>query len=1191
MMENSLKSCRDELLPGLSIIHGNHLEDLRDVAVHWIKKYPLDVLESEQFIVQSNGMAQWLKLALAGDDGCGISAGLEFLLPGRWVWTAYRSILGETIPTESPYDRERLVWRFFSILPTLSTDELFLPLNRFLENDKDQQRQYQLACRLGNLFDQYQVYRADWLEQWAKGRDRVINSRGQLVDIKADHLWQAELWRRLRAGVSYELQNVGRSDLHQNFLRKSKHTDVRPPMLPPRVIVFGISSLPKQVLETLDAVSGFCQVLFFVNNPCRYFWADIIEDRELLSIEHARHLKKESVPVPLDPDLIHCHANPLLAAWGKQGRDYIGLVYGYDTPETYRNNFAEIDLFRDVIPPGTRGTLLQQIQQAVLDLDPLVQKDEPTVPVAASDRSISFQVAHSRQREVEILQDQLLYSFETLDNLLPRDIVVMTPDIGAYAPHIEAVFGNLSSDDPRYIPFTVADHPGKKSVPLLRAIEKLLHLPDLPMTPRDFMDLLEVSAFQKRFGFTQADLPRILQWIRGAGISLGLNKEHRTLFGFPPDLDQNSWAFGLDRMLLGYAVGKNEAWNGIEPFDEIGGLDAHLVGRIAEVVERLEALWTKLQTPARPELWSLNLRSTARDFFEPMDSGERLILLRMDQVLDEWLENCTEAELDQELTLTVVRAFFLEKMTLGGMSQRFLAGMVNFGTLMPMRAIPFRVVCLLGMNDGDFPRSFPPLDFDMMAQKGMYRPGDRSKREDDRYLFLEALLSAREKLYLSHVGRDVRDNAERMPSVLVGQLRDYIDAGWHLESGSLEPGLAAHLTTVHPLQPFGISYFTGPGSDHDPEPGSNPGASLFTYSHEWRTCLGHRAVHDPEPPLSIPLPEQPLTLGVLAGFMKNPVKFFYTHFLGIRFDDIDLDSLDHEPFALDFLAPFGPGYALLEAGLRAGNAPELYPGDRGACGVETAVVEEAERLTRTGQLPMAGFGTIAAKSLTDPVLAMLTRYDRLKERWPLSHDPREISLKFDIEGSPESWLEDWLNNLVTTDISAAHNDALTEFSRTEFYPRNILGKNRKDLRLYPMVPLWIGHLAGCAMGMSLTSHLISPDTTFSFDPLDPEDAALTLMEIIKTFRRGFTRPLPATAKTGLAYVAALVDNDQDKAKSAAAKAYQGDGYNSKGELGYDPYLQRTFPDFDALWQDGENLFKDLAVTLYSPMVSAGEVRQ
>ena len=142
-----------------------------------------------------------------------------------------------------------------------------------------------------------------------------------------------------------------------------------------------------------------------------------------------------------------------------------------------------------------------------------------------------------------------------------------------------------------------------------------------------------------------------------------------------------------------------------------------------------------------------------------------------------------------------------------------------------------------------------------------------------------------------------------------------------------------------------------------------------------------------------------------------------------------------------------------------------------------------------------------------------------------------------------------------------------------------------------MVPLWIGHLAGCALGMSLTSHLISPDTTFSFDPLDPEDAALTLMEIIKTFRRGFTRPLPATAKTGLAYVAALVDNDQDKAKSAAAKAYQGDGYNSKGELGYDPYLQRTFPDFDALWQDGENLFKDLAVTLYSPMVSAGEVRQ
>ncbi len=1185
------------LLPGLSIIHGNRLEDLRDVAVHWISTHSLGVLETEQFIVQSNGMAQWLKLALAEDDGCGISAGLETQLPGTWVWTAYRAILGDdTIPTDSPYDRERLVWRFFSILPTLLTDDTFSSLNRFLEGDTDQRRQYQLACRLADLFDQYQVYRADWLKGWAEGKDQLLTGGGRWVDIPPQHAWQAELWRRLRARVPAAIQNIGRSDLHQAFLQKASDTRVRPAMLPPRVIVFGISSLPKQVLETLYAVSHLCQVLLFVNNPCRHFWADIIEDRELLRIDHARHSGKETMPTPLDPVEVYQHANPLLAAWGKQGRDYIGLVYGYDAPETYRKNFAEIDLFRDVVPLDDRGTLLHEIQQAILDLEPPAPDSESRRPVARGDRTIAFQVAHSRQREVEILQDQLLHSFETLDHLLPRDVVVMTPDIEGYAPHIEAVFGNLTPDNSRFIPFTIADHPGKKSVPLVKALERLLRLPDLRMATRDFMDLLEVPAFQRRFGFEETDLPRLFQWIKGAGISWGLNQAQRASFGLPPDLDQTTWAFGLNRMLLGYAVGTNKAWRNIEPYDEIGGLEAHLVGRVANVVERLESLWTTLQSSASPEQWCRCLRTLARDFFEPVDAGERLVLNRMDQVLDDWLNACTQADLDQELTLSVVRDYFLEKMAVQGVSQKFLAGMVNFGTLMPMRAIPFRVVCLLGMNDGAFPRSHPPLDFDLMAEPGMYRPGDRSTREDDRYLFLEALLSARERFYLSHVGRDVRDNSERTPSVLVGQLRDYINAGWYLEPGCAEPehresgcpeperpepgqpghedlNLVDYLTTVHPLQPFGRVYFTGQD------------ASLFTYALEWQNCLGRQNDPPREQRLETPPCVDALTLGPLTGFMKNPVKFFYTHCLSIRFDDIGLENLDHEPFALDLLAPFNLGATLLSAGLAAGIGPELYPGRGGPSVVEAAVVEAADRLTRTGELPMAGFGTLAAENLATPVIDMLTRYGSLVERWPRPCDPMEIALVIHQEGWPEIRLDDWLDNMITRD--AVDPGAFgPQFARQQFYPRNILDRGGKLSLVYPLVSLWVGHVAGCAMGIDLTSHLIAPDAVAAFHPLDKPAALTILMEILTVFRQGLARPLPVTAKTGVAYAAALVAKDEQRAKNDAARVYAGDGFNARGELGYDPYLQRTFPDFDSLWQAHDTLFKDLAATLYAPMVQA-----
>ncbi|MCP4118734.1 MAG: exodeoxyribonuclease V subunit gamma [Desulfobacteraceae bacterium] len=1176
-METQRKNSGQGLLPGLSIIHSNHLEDLRKVAVGWIKAHPLQVLETEQFIVQSNGMAQWLKLALAADDGCGISAGLEVQLPGRYIWTAYRSVLGDdTIPVDSPYDKERLVWRLFRLLPSLAGDSVFLPLNRFLEEDDDLRKRHQLSCHLADLFDQYQVYRADWLEDWAAGLDQLRKGGGEPVELPLEQKWQAELWRRLKADVPDVFRRIGRADLHQRFLQAAKELrGVRPAALPPRVIVFGISSLPKQVLEALQAVSSLCQVLLFVHNPCRHFWADIIEDRELLRIEHARHKAKSSMPEPLDPELLHQHANPLLAAWGKQGRDYIGLLYGYDQPDDYEKDFAEIDLFDDFIPPETGGTLLQQVQQAILDLDPLPIDRDARQWVDVDDRSICFQIAHSRQREVEVLQDQLLHCFETIEDLNPRDVIVMTPDIEAYAPHIEAVFGNLPPGDPRFIPFTIADKPNRESVPMLKALEKLLHLPDSRMAVSDLMDLLEVPAFRERFGMGEADLPKLRQWIEGAGISWGLNPDQRTTFGLPPGLGQNTWDFGLKRMLLGYAVGGGEEWNGIEPYDEVGGLEAALVGPLGAVLDGMETLWKALSRPGTPGQWCERIRNLASDCFLPMGNQDRLTINRLEQVLDDWLEACNEAELEEELTLAVVREFFLGMMVESSISQRFLAGMVNFGTLMPMRAIPFKVVCILGISDGEFPRSHPPLDFDLMAGKGLYRPGDRSRREDDRYLFLEALLSAREKFYLSYVGRDVRDNSERMPSVLVGQLRDYLNAGWQLEGPEDENDnspLLDNLTCIHPLQPFGNAYFI----KDRPE--------LFTYAHEWRSSLDVEATGTADEPLEPPRFEGALQLNSLIRFLKNPVQYFFNQRLAVRFDEVSVVSQDQEPFALDFLAPFGLGSRLLEAGLSA--EPEA---------VETAVAKEAERLTRTGELPMAGFGKLAAKELKQPIVSMVNHHHGLCSQWPLKHDPMEISIALDpdlpqaatLDLSLASTLDDWLDRLHETNVQDAGSgpDAPARYGRWEFYPRPIMDKGGKLFRIYSLVPLWVRHLAGCAQGIDLASHLVAPDGVATLPPLERTRARRILMTIIALWEEGLNHPLPVTAKTGITYVDFLKAKGGDKAKAEALKAYEGDGFRSHGELGYDLYLQRAYPEFDALWQARDNLFITLCENLYEPLVN------
>jgi exodeoxyribonuclease V gamma subunit len=1161
-----------ELTAGLSIIHSNHLEDLRRVAVRWIGSHPLKPLENEIFLVQSNGMAQWLKLAMAADDGCGISAATDFQLPARFLWQAYRAVLGEAeTPYESAYDKERLTWRLLKLLPCLLEDDRFAPLKRFLADDDDLRKRYQLACCLADLYDQYQVYRADWLEEWAVGKDRLRNARGEVEPLPNGQAWQAALWRRIQGDLPRQQRGTSRAELHHRFLEALAALPGRPAGLPRRIMVFGICSMPRQTLDALQALSRCCQVLMFVHNPCRHYWADIIEDRELLRIEHARHGRKAQIPPDLDPELLHQHVNPLLAAWGKQGRDYIGLLYAYDHPDAYRHNFAEIDLFQDVVPPDQPGRLLQQVQQAILDLRPLPAPDQAKLPVAPGDRSISFQLAHSRQREVEILQDQLLFLFERMPDLKPRDIIVMTPDIRAYAPHIEAVFGNLQTEDARHIPFTIADNPDRASAPMLAALEKLLQLPDLRITVGDMLDLLEVPAFRERFGLAEADLPTLHRWIEGAGVRWGLSGAHRQGFDLPSGLEQNTWMFGLHRMLLGYAVGSNAPWRQIAPYDEIGGLEAALVGPLAAMLEKLAKYWQILLHPAKADEWCQRILGLFTDFFNPTGSRDSLTQRRLEEVLDQWLNACTDAGLEDQLTLPVVRGAILTALTDASISQRFLAGMVNFGTLMPMRAIPFNVVCLLGMNDGQYPRSRPAPDFDLMAAPGHCRPGDRSRREDDRYLFLEALLSAREKLYISYIGKSVRDNSPCVPSVLVSQLRDYLASGWTVAGSRASDSdsgdrLLAELTCQHPLQPFSRTYF---------QPARGP--DIFTYAHEWRRIFDPREKVPKDGSLDPPQFESSLTLNQLIRFLKKPVQRFFNQRLNVYFEEVEVTTLDQEPFSLDPLAPFNLGGQLLEAGLAAD------PVDSSA-----AVEEAIRRMRLTGELPMHGFGEMAAAQLAGPVEQMLAYHFRLREQFPHPAKPAEIDLAVTLDDCGCRAVQDWLADLYRPDL-AEPSAGSESVARWQFYPQTMLDDKGQLFRLDNLIAPWVYHLAGCAQGLDLTSYLVAPDGLVKLPSLDRDLAREWIDAIIAHWWSGLCQPLPVSAKSAMAYLRVRhvdPDADPDKAVDAARKAYQGNGYNAFGELGYSLYLKRIYPDFDAMWQADGNRFIRLAEALYAPIVQS-----
>lgn len=1129
---------------GFMVVHGNRLDELRSLVVSWMRRYPLAPLENEIALVQSNGIAQWLKLALAQDPeeddtgGCGIAAAIDVQLPGSFMWQLYRMVLGrDQIPVKSLLDKAPLTWRLMRLLPQLINQPHFEPLQRFLTHDTDLRKRYQLAERLADLFDQYQVYRADWLEDWAEGRHQLRNVRGEAKPLTPANCWQAELWRALLLDVGEQGMAQSRAGVHQRFIERINSLDVAPDGLPSRVIVFGISSLPAQALEALAGLARFSQVLLCVHNPCRHHWADIVADKDLLRHQYKRQARKSGMPVVLDPQTLHQHAHPLLAAWGKQGRDYINLLDSYDDPNSYRSAFRDgrIDLFSDSQPQS----MLNELQDDILELRPLIETREhwPAVDLQ-KDKSIRFHIAHSAQREVEILHDQLLARFSADPDLRPRDIIVMVPDIDSYAPHIRAVFGQMERHDPRFIPFTLTDQGQRGRDPLLIAVEHLLKLPDSRFPVSEILDLLDVAALRARFGVEERDLPTLHRWIEGAGIRWGMNAEQRAGLGLPPELEQNSWRFGLRRMLLGYAVGSASAYEGIEPYDEIGGLDAALIGPLVALLDTLEIAHQELSHPATPKEWGIRLQALVQLFFQASNEHDDYVLAQLEELRETWLDTCESVGLHDELPLTVVREAWLAGLDQGRLSQRFLAGSVNFCTLMPMRAIPFKLVCLLGMNDGDYPRAQPPLDFDLMGSD--YRPGDRSRREDDRYLLLEALLSARDQLYISWVGRSIRDNSERPASVLIGQLRDHLASGWRLPG--TDENLLESLTQEHPLQPFSARYF-------------HEGDKLFSYANEWQALHQANATNDTTELLDDYLQEEPLSLGQLQDFLRNPVRHFFSQRLKVFFEATEVPLPDEEPFVLDALQRYNLSDSLLEAAMG-----QL---DR----VDHALEVQARRLQNSGLLPLAGFGDYIQRELIEPLPDLLQRYHQILALWPTPLSSA-LPVSLELQGLR---LEGWLSGL--------HQRADGGLLSLTTIPNSIGSvKSRKWHRL---TRPWVNHLVACASGMAMTTALVASDDTLLLEPMDKAAALSALGDLLMAWQSGMRQPLPIAVKTAFAW---LAHTDPVKADAAARKAYEGDGRTSEGERRESPALMRQFVDYDALIAD--ETFPDWCSALYKPMFEA-----
>jgi exodeoxyribonuclease V gamma subunit len=1233
------------------VLQGDRPEALAALLAAWLARHPLAPLEPEVLLVQSNGIAQWLRQTLAADPsagGLGVAAGLDVQLPARFLWRAYRAVLGaDAVPDRSPLDQAPLVWRLMRLLPALRDPHEMAPLTRYLASDADGRKRYALAGQLAGLYDQYQVYRADWLADWAAGRDQLQALHGA-TSLPDDQRWQAALWRALLADGHMDGE-AGRAGVHQRFMaamRALAESGARaPPGLPRRVVVFGIAALPAQTLQALAALSSHVQVMLFIHNPCRYYWADIVDGRELLRGAYRRLQHKPGAPAAFDAAALHAQAHPLLAAWGKLGRDYLHLVDGYDEPGRYRDLWrgvrvgkgeGRIDLFSD--PTSGRDwpprTLLAQLQDDILELRPLAETRAAWPPVdPARDKSLRLHCAHTPQREVEILHDQLLARFEADPTLQPREVIVMAPDIDAYAPHVEAVFGRLGKDDARYIPYSIADREQGRGEPLLAALDALLRLPDGRCAVSDVLDLLEVRSLRTRFGLDEDALPRIRRWVQGAAAHWGLDAAQRAAQGLAAAGDTGTWQFALQRLWLGYAAGAGGAFQGIAPYDGAAGLEAADLGSLAALIDALRESWQTLQRSAPPLQWAERLRALLARFFDVTGERERLLLQDLFDALEQWLADCAAARFDAPVPLAVARQAWLDALRAPGLHQRFLSGGVNFCTLLPMRSIPFRVVCLLGMSDGAFPRPPRRVDFDLM--RGDRRPGDRAREGDDRYLLLEAVLSAREQLYISWIGRDARDDTPRMPSVLIGQLRDHVAAGWRLAGHEADDAaLLAAITTEHPLQPFSRRYF------YDSK--NNGIDGLYSYAREWR------AAHDvvlgaglfpspsggglrwgpaalaidgpdslmrrwppsqpsprggrlkdpiPESALSVPGYSAPLTLTRLTAFFRQPAEAYFRERLAVRFPREDDDAADDEPFALQGL----DGWAL-DADLRAALQPwcDAAPSiDAARAGLAAQIDAHVLRLRREGRLPLAGFGELAAQDLRERAARRFGHYLDALAAWP-DEEPRSAQLHWHDEASGLT-LQDALPPRRLAVPHRQHDDmtpvapgmtAMTSPScaagaslkRSEVIP--VIAAARvalADGRLHEgrgyawqrIAPHWPVHLAlQLAAGPTLTV-LASESGKVTLPALNAVQARQHLAVLLSAYAAQARAPLPVALRAAFAF---LTGDEK-----AARLAYEGTA-QYPGERDRVPAAVRLWPDFDALLDGGG--FAPCCEALYRPLVDA-----
>lgn len=1052
----------DAAAPDFRLYHSNSLDVLAGLLAAELRQAlpGQSLLAPEVVLIPQVAMRRWLQATLAAEHG--VAANLEFLTPGEFVARA----LAANVPGEGDdLDAAGLRWRLYAALTdsALLARPALASLRGYLA-DGDPVKPWALATELAGVFEKYQAWRRDWLLRWEAGA------------APADP--QAVLWRHIASGGEHRARRI------QHYLdRFAGPAAALPEGMPARLFAFATLNISPDVLRVVATQARAGTLHFYLPTPTRSYWGDLQTLGERLRAGDA------------DPFGEEPGENPLLQAWGAAGRDFMAVLGSYEVVHPAGEIAAYADPADDPAPTRAQGglsdSLLRHMQQ-----DLFHRRAAPSGPrrdtLDRHDPSLQVHACHTRLREVQVLHDHVraLLDDKRFDPpLQPREIAVLAPDIDPYVPYLDAVFGGDGHDDA--LPWALADTSPLASEPLAEVFLRLLDLPVSRFGLDETLDLLASAPVAEAAGLDTDAIDRLHGWLREAGARWGLDAAHRAAAAAPAD-DAYTWQFALDRLLLGHASGAEDDIAGVAPWTglEGGALDA--LDTLIRLLRELARQRRDLAQPLPPAQWRERLLRLLDALLPERPSAPRAqrALDRLRTLVDRFARDAEAAGYADEVPAEVVRAYFADLLSQADTRAPLLTGGISVGRMVPMRLLPFRVICLLGMNDGEFPHRDPAAGLNRLTAElgtGRRRHGDRSTREDDRYLFLQLFAAAQDVFYLSYQGADPRDGSVREPSVLISELLDAA-AAYHAD-----PAARKALVVQHTLQPFAPAAF---GSEEEPR--------RFSYRAQWRPAADRAggARHPPPPWLAQPLPaldapERDLSLDTLRRFLADPQGQFLAQRLGLRLPEPIETAEDIEPLVL-------PGGGLERAALQQAVIEALDDGQESGL---------RERLRARALLPSGVLGERQFEAL----LAEIRPFAQARRDWMEGEALTSERYEVELDGTHLHGRVADLHprGLVRLRAGALNGNAALRWG-LDWLLANAAGAN---------LPLVQFHDSGDGPG----PHLL--------EALDPGPARDALRQLLALHAQGLREPLWFATYTGWD----IWNAEPDKRRAAGWKRWHGDG--------------------------------------------------